>query len=152
MGFYWEACSTAQKVHTMLVRIFKALGNETRLAIFEHIRSQEYDCRSDVKEDCCVPNEDRTVCVSHISRKFPRMGQTAISQHLKVLHEAGLLVRHKVGSWVYYTIAPDPLRELQTYFAQERQAPNGPQSVGSTQNEANCSVVGSAQQNHGSVR
>jgi DNA-binding transcriptional ArsR family regulator len=137
----------------MLVRIFKALGNETRLAIFEYVRSQEYDCRSsDAKADCCVSTQERTVCVSHISRKFAQIGTAAISQHLKALHDAGLLKRHKVGSWVYYTIAPEPLLELQTYFAQERRATNAPQSIGSTQNEANCSVVGSAQQNHGSVR
>lgn len=136
----------------MLVKIFKALGNETRLAIFEYVRSQEYDCRSEVKEECCVSTQERTVCVSHISRKFAHIGTAAISQHLKALHDAGLLKRHKVGSWVYYTIAPEPLRELQTYFAQERQGAGGPQSVALDQNEANCSVVGSAQQNHGSVR
>lgn len=102
----------------VLAKIFKALGNETRLAIFNYVRSQEYDCRSDGNDECCVITADRTVCVSHISRKFAHMGQAAISQHLKLLHESGLLRRHKIGSWVYYTIAPEPLRELQEYFAQ----------------------------------
>jgi DNA-binding transcriptional ArsR family regulator len=100
-----------------LAKIFKALGNETRLAIFNYVRSQEYDCRSNGNDQCCVNTEDRTVCVSHISKKFQHIGQAAISQHLKLLHESGLLRRHKIGSWVYYTIALIPLRELEEYFA-----------------------------------
>ena len=139
-------------VEAMLFKIFKALGNETRLAIFEYIRSHEYDCRSKGKvEDCCVLTQERTVCVSHVSQRFAHIGTAAISQHLKALNDVGLLERHKVGSWVYYTIARVPLRELQTYFTQDGEVANGLQSV-PIQNEANCSVVGSAQQNHGSVR
>jgi DNA-binding transcriptional ArsR family regulator len=103
---------------SMVAKIFKALGNETRLAIFEYVRSGDYDCWSDGEgsNDCRVNTEDRTVCVSHISRRFAHVGQTAISQHLKALHEAGLLDRHKTGTWVYYTISANALRELQTYF------------------------------------
>ena len=93
--------------------------------------------------------DDRTVCVSHISKKFAHIGQAAISQHLKVLHEAGLLKRHKVGPWVYYTIAPEPLRELQEYFTIDV---NRAEPCASNQNEVNGSVVSLAQQNHGSFR
>lgn len=101
-----------------LDKVFKALGNETRMAIFDYIRSTGYDCESGSQEECAVHTIDRTVCVSHISRKFPHMGSTAISQHLKTLHYAGLLNRHKRGSWVYYTINSNALVRLQQYFSE----------------------------------
>ena len=103
----------------MLWKIFRALGNETRLEIFEYVRSQEYDCRSNAKDECRVPTQDRTVCVSHVSRKFGHVGQSAISQHLKILHEAGLLARHKIGSWVYYTISTSAVEQLQAFLASD---------------------------------
>lgn len=133
---------------SMRAKIFKALGNETRLAIFAYVRSREYDCMSEGQEECCVSTDDRTVCVSHISKKFAHIGQAAISQHLKVLHEAGLLKRHKVGSWVYYTIAPQPLRELQEYFTIDTRV----DPSASNRNEANSSVVRLREQNQDSVR
>jgi len=62
-----------------LVRVFKALGNETRLAIFNYVRSRDYDCASDGNENCNVSSTERTVCVGHIARKFRNIGQAAIS-------------------------------------------------------------------------
>lgn len=101
-----------------LDKVFKALANETRMAIFEYIRGAEYDCESGSQEKCAVYTVDRTVCVSHISRKFPHMGSTGISQHLKTMYDAGLLNRHKGGAWVYYTINKNALMRLQQYFSE----------------------------------
>jgi DNA-binding transcriptional ArsR family regulator len=101
-----------------LGKIFAALGNETRAAIFEYVRSVEYDCESDSRKQCEVPTANRTVCVTHISRKFSHMGASAISQHLKTLHGAGLLNRHKMGPWVYFTINHGVLARLRQYFSE----------------------------------
>lgn len=100
-----------------LDKVFKALGNETRAAIFDYIRSAEYDCEFGSRDKCEIHTANRTVCVTHVSRKFPHMGSSAISQHLKTLHDAGLLNRHKVGAWVYYTIDAKTLLELRRYFS-----------------------------------
>ena len=45
------------------------------------------------------------------------LGQPTVSHHLKVLHSAGLLEREKKGPWVYYGLAPAPLRWLQDVIA-----------------------------------
>ena len=45
------------------------------------------------------------------------LAQPTVSHHLKVLHEAGLLEREKKGAWVYYRLAPAPLRWLQEAIA-----------------------------------
>jgi DNA-binding transcriptional ArsR family regulator len=107
-----------------LVRVFKALGNETRLAIFNYIRGPEYDCDSNGRDECAdecnVDTTERTVCVSHVARKFPSMGQAAISQHLKCLHQAGLLERHKAGPWVYYTISAPTVSLIREFFESSR--------------------------------
>ena len=40
------------------------------------------------------------------------MRQPAMSHHLKVLHEAGLLDRSKRGTWVYYSVRTGALTDL----------------------------------------
>jgi DNA-binding transcriptional ArsR family regulator len=99
-----------------LAKIFKALGNETRAAIFEFVRSVEYNCDLGSSDGCEVSDANRTVCVTHLSRRFSTMSASAISQHLKTLHEADLLNRHKVGSWVYFTINDKTIETLRLYF------------------------------------
>jgi ArsR family transcriptional regulator, arsenate/arsenite/antimonite-responsive transcriptional repressor len=40
------------------------------------------------------------------------VSQPTISHHLKVLRNAGLLVSERRGSWVYYRVVPEALRQL----------------------------------------
>jgi ArsR family transcriptional regulator, arsenate/arsenite/antimonite-responsive transcriptional repressor len=40
------------------------------------------------------------------------LSQPTISHHLKVLRTAGLLESERRGSWVYYRVVPDALRQL----------------------------------------
>lgn len=66
-------------------RFFAALGDATRqqiLLVFE-------------------PNEE--ICVNEIARLF-KLSRPAISHHLKVLREAGLLACEKRGKEVYYRV------------------------------------------------
>ncbi len=50
-------------------------------------------------------------CVCDLNDAFD-LSQPTISHHLKVLHEAGLLVRAKRGTWVYYSVRTEALTNL----------------------------------------
>lgn len=69
------------------VKIFKALADETRLGIIEFLKDGEK-------------------CVCEI---VPMTGksQPAVSQHLRVLTEAGILESRKEGTSVYYRIGDE---------------------------------------------
>jgi len=41
-----------------------------------------------------------------------RMSQPAISKHLKVLREAGVVVSERRGSWIFYRLAPNVAQRL----------------------------------------
>jgi ArsR family transcriptional regulator len=68
-----------------LVKIFKALGNPARLAILKHLAG----CQS------CMCGE--------IVADMP-LAQSTVSQHLKVLREAGLIVGEVNGPAICYCI------------------------------------------------
>lgn len=101
-----------------LVKALKALSNENRLKILEAIRN--YQMRF-----CCAPQnleslevkDGATCCVDEIGQQF-EIAQSTISQHLKELHGAGILDRHKRAKWVYYTINPKTMEELVKYLNQ----------------------------------
>lgn len=101
-----------------LVKIFKALGNETRLRILDAIKNNQMEC------SCCPQDvglfdvkEGAICCVEEIVGKFD-MAQSTISQHLKELFNAGLLERHKKAQWVYYTLNRQTFEELSEYLKQ----------------------------------
>lgn len=99
-----------------LVKIFKALANENRLKLLEAIKSYQTEYANCPQG--CAPLDDESggiCCVDKIGEQFD-MAQSTISQHLKELHNAGLLERHKRAQWVYYTINPDVLEELSRYL------------------------------------
>ena len=67
-----------------LAEIFKALGDETRLDIVIMLKGKE-------------------LCVCDIIDAF-NLSQPAISHHLKILRQAGIINDTKEGKWVYYRI------------------------------------------------
>lgn len=73
-----------------------ALGDPTRRAIFESLRD---DPRS----------------VGEIAADLP-VSRPAVSQHLKVLKEAGLVTDEAVGTRRIYSIQPTGLRELRSWI------------------------------------
>jgi DNA-binding transcriptional ArsR family regulator len=75
---------------TDLVRTLKALSSEPRLKILRLLK-------------------ERSLCVSAITAKFG-MTQSAVSQHLRVLKEAGLVKAEKRGYWMHYAAKRDQLR------------------------------------------
>lgn len=74
----------------------EALSNATRRAIIERI----------AQGPCTV---------SEIAQVIP-VSQPAVSQHLRVLREAGLVQVRKEGTKRINTLAPDGLIELRAYF------------------------------------
>jgi ArsR family transcriptional regulator, arsenate/arsenite/antimonite-responsive transcriptional repressor len=88
-------------------RLFKALGDETRLRIVALLSHGE-------------------LCVCHIEEAL-KLSQPSASRQLAVLKNAGVVEPRRAGSWVYYRLAAqaDPscdrqLRALVRGFADQR--------------------------------
>jgi DNA-binding transcriptional ArsR family regulator len=55
--------------------------------------------------------------VGELARDLP-VSRPAVSQHLKVLKDAGLVVDHREGNRSIYQVNPDGLRALRAYLDQ----------------------------------
>jgi DNA-binding transcriptional ArsR family regulator len=77
-------------------RGISALSDSTRRAVFERLR-------------------DGPVSVGEIARDLP-VSRPAVSQHLRVLKEAGLVTERKDGTRRLYRLDPDGLAALRAYF------------------------------------
>ena len=77
-------------------RAMDALGDGTRRTIFERLRGGP-------------------LAVTELADGLP-VSRPAVSQHLRVLEEAGLVTHRKVGTRRLYQVAPGGLDELRAYF------------------------------------
>lgn len=57
--------------------------------------------------------------VSQLAKPF-HMSLPAISKHLRVLEEAGLIFKHREGRTLYCHLAVNPLREIDIWLARFR--------------------------------
>src|SRR5271169_1961511 len=73
-----------------------ALADHTRLAVFERLAR-------------------KPAAVHEIAREFP-VSRPAISQHLRVLKDAGLVLDEPAGTQRIYRINPDGVGEIRAYF------------------------------------
>lgn len=73
-----------------------ALGDPTRRAIFERL-------------------QEGPRAVGEIARELP-VSRPAVSQHLRVLKDAGLVSERREGTRRIYRLDPDGLAELRSYF------------------------------------
>jgi ArsR family transcriptional regulator, arsenate/arsenite/antimonite-responsive transcriptional repressor len=80
-----------------LSKMLKALGNPVRIQIIEFL----------AKNQTCITND--------IVRSTP-LAQSTVSQHLKVLREAGLIQGEIEGPATCYCIDPEGLRWLKEHF------------------------------------
>ncbi len=71
------------------IRIFKALAADSRLRIMRLLR-------------------EHPQCVNVIAARLG-MSQPAVSQHLRLLREAGLVRAEKRGIWIHYAIDPETM-------------------------------------------
>lgn len=77
----------------LIAPLFKALGDPVRLRLMSMIVSRS------------------EVCVCDLTGAFDVSGPT-ISHHLRVLREAGLVESERRGTWVYYRVRPEAVRQL----------------------------------------
>ncbi|MUT65271.1 helix-turn-helix transcriptional regulator [Paenibacillus sp. NEAU-GSW1] len=77
--------------------VFQAIADPTRRSLLQLLVDQE------------MP-------VNALSEHFP-ISRTAVSKHLRVLSEAGLVKERKVGRETRYRLDAEPLRELQRWLA-----------------------------------
>lgn len=75
---------------------FSALGDSTRREIFERLA-------------------DRPQAVGELARELP-VSRPAVSQHLKVLRDAGLVTVHRIGTRRVYALNLDGLAVLRAYL------------------------------------
>lgn len=73
--------------------MFKALGDPVRLRLMSMIASTD------------------EACVCDLTDAFDVSAPT-VSHHLRVLREAGLVDSERRGTWVYYRIRPEAVRQL----------------------------------------
>lgn len=77
---------------------FTALGDPTRRAIFERLA-------------------ERPRAVGELARELP-VTRPAVSQHLRVLKDAGLVVDRPAGARRIYQLDPDGVGDLRAYLDQ----------------------------------
>ncbi len=75
-----------------LVECFKALGEETRIKIIHMLCKEE-------------------MCVCELIDKL-NLSQSAVSHHLKILKQAGLLQDRRRGKWIFYSLNKEAFDEL----------------------------------------
>jgi len=74
----------------------KALSDETRVRIVKLLEQGE-------------------LCVCELMEVL-QMGQSTVSKHLGILHNAGLLERRKAGTWSYYRLAEEAVNKYNLLF------------------------------------
>ncbi|HEY7196201.1 MAG TPA: metalloregulator ArsR/SmtB family transcription factor [Gaiellaceae bacterium] len=74
----------------------EALGDPTRRSIFERLRAGERP-------------------VGDLAQELP-VSRPAVSQHLRVLKDAGLVSERREGTRRYYRVEPDGVADLRAYF------------------------------------
>lgn len=92
------------------VKFFKALSDPNRLRILKMLQS-------------------RTLCVCELTEAL-QLATSTVSNHCKILREAGFIIEEKDGKWVNYSINPVPadgripalLSRLDFWLADEKAA------------------------------
>lgn len=77
-------------------RWFRALADETRLQIIEHLSDGEQ-------------------CVCDLTDMLATT-QSLLSFHLKTLKDAGILTDRREGRWVYYSLSPEAIEDLERFI------------------------------------
>lgn len=90
-----------QKADDPLSRVFRALADPTRRALIEHLAGGE-------------------ASVGDLAAPFDISGP-AISQHLRVLEEAGLITRTRRAQWRLCALTPAPLDDATAWVEKNRQ-------------------------------
>lgn len=104
-----------------LALIFKALGDPTRLRILQTLRGCSPDVEID-EEGQCRPAG--SLSVGEVCCGLDQAVST-VSHHLKELRIAGLIRTEKRGRWIYCSVNPEALAEIQGFLDGERSRSQG---------------------------
>lgn len=101
-----------------IAEFFKALSDESRLRILRLLARQEK-------------------CVCELMEEL-KMTQSAVSHHLKILKQAGLVKDSRDGKWIFYSLEGDSIHkyhraflELLNHNGNEESTPPVPEPAGS---------------------
>jgi DNA-binding transcriptional ArsR family regulator len=99
---------TNQGRPTDLARVFKALGDPSRLAIYEIVRN------------VANPNEGHSTgeidsSISQIASRF-ELSLSTVSHHIKELRNAGLIRCERRGQSIYCSADPDVLEHVRAFL------------------------------------
>lgn len=86
---------------TVLLQRLQAIAEETRLHLVRMLAGGER-------------------CVCELQEDLGGAAQSRLSFHLRKLKEAGLVSDRRDGRWVYYSLVPGALEELQAFLAELR--------------------------------
>lgn len=86
-----------------LARVFKALGDPTRVRLVSLIAAAE-------GAEACICDLTEPVGLS----------QPTVSHHMKLLADAGLVRREQRGKWAYYRLVGDTFEALRTAISVDR--------------------------------
>lgn len=78
------------------VKVFKAIGDETRLKILLLLST-------------------KNICAKGIARKL-EISEAAVSQHIKLLKEANLVIAYKSGYFVMYELNKNVLEKAMSFL------------------------------------
>lgn len=87
-----------EKKNSRIIQLFRALGDETRFQVMQLL----------LRNDLCVGALARLLDVS----------KPAVSQHLKILREAGLVKGEKRGYWTHYRVEKELLQEAAAFLTE----------------------------------
>lgn len=97
------------------IKIFKALGNETRFKIFKNIFTGGYACSIDnskSKNDLIA----QATCVTSIAEQF-NFALPTISRHLKELKDAKIITMTKNKNKIYIEPNIETMKEISECFS-----------------------------------
>lgn len=97
------------------IKIFKALGNETRFLIFKNVFTSGYTCSID-KTNPNIKTNPHSTCVSTVAEHF-NFSLPTISKHLKELREANIITMEKKGNKIYIEPNIEIVKELASCFS-----------------------------------
>lgn len=96
------------------VAVFKALANESRLRILCLMREPEKHFGATPNGQC----RSGRVCVGEIQKKLG-LSQSAASQYLAQLQQAGLVRAERCCQWTFYVRNEETLRKLGAFLQRE---------------------------------
>src|SRR5689334_13648279 len=91
-----------------VLEVIKALSNETRLNILKWLKDP---LAYFPEEELSDATAELGVCVSDIAKKA-EMSVPTVSDHLRILLAANLLIATRKGQWTYYKRKEPCLQEL----------------------------------------